>query len=554
MSEINFFDANACLGRSMWRTPGSPYDLGGLLGEMDHCRITRALVYHSSARELDSQQGNTALLREIDNQARLVPAAVISAAPYSGERNPARELDELIEKGFKAFRVFPLYHKTDPHDPEFRQFLVRLEERGMALWLDYDNLYYNLSQLGQHEQRQIDLAATDRLAADFPGLTLVIVGANYTQFTALFRLFDRRPNVRVETSLFQGLGKIRFVCERWGAERLLFGTGLPFTSPGAARATLMYEEISDDDKQKIASANLEALVKEGKTPTLAEDPARSPLMAAVDQGKKLEGTPLLDAHGHIAPQGFDGIFGLSLGPQDAASIVKRMDRVGISLVAVSSWELSGGDALAGNRVAWEAAQQFPGRFLPYAVVNPNYPEDWPQLIRECFSDTCRFFGLKPYPFSQRLPLSDPSYREMLELAQRLRLPILCHFGFESLNGVTPEEIATFAPRYPEATFIVAHSGASYRVARALIPVVEEFPNVLLDMNYTSVPFGMVSYLVEKAGPERILFGTDMPMRDPAPILGWIVYDHITDQQKRKILGLNFQNLIRRTGYPGLLKI
>ena len=96
---------------------------------------------------------------------------------------------------------------------------------------------------------------------------------------------------------------------------------------------------------------------------------------------------------------------------------------------------------------------------------------------------------------------------------------------------------------------MAHSGASYRLADVSIELAQQFDNVLLEINYTSVPFGMISYLVDKAGQEKILFGTDIPMRDPAPILGWVVYDHLSDETRQKVLGGNLHSLIQKVGYP-----
>ena len=72
-------------------------------------------------------------------------------------------------------------------------------------------------------------------------------------------------------------------------------------------------------------------------------------MAAADRGEPLDGkVRILDCHGHIAPEGVDGINGLTLGPQDGDSIVRRLDRVGIECLCVSSWEILGGDALKGK--------------------------------------------------------------------------------------------------------------------------------------------------------------------------------------------------------------
>ena len=70
-----------------------------------------------------------------------------------------------------------------------------------------------------------------------------------------------------------------------------------------------------------------------------------------------------------------------------------------------------------NKEAALAAVKYPGRILPYAVVNPNYPEDWDELVAECFRRG-NFFGFKPYPASQRKAISDQSFRGMLRYADQ----------------------------------------------------------------------------------------------------------------------------------------
>ena len=45
-----------------------------------------------------------------------------------------------------------------------------------------------------------------------------------------------------------------------GEERLLFGTGFPRAEPAAAVAQLMYAAVSEDQRGRIGSANLEWLI------------------------------------------------------------------------------------------------------------------------------------------------------------------------------------------------------------------------------------------------------------------------------------------------------
>ena len=477
--------------------------------------------------------------------------AVINPAPWEAGRYLAAELDEWLELGFRAFRFFPSWQNFSLFDPVLKPVISRLAEKKLPLWIDFDSFWYNFRQLGQHEQRTVDLGAVERLAVEYTDLPIVVVGLNFNHQTGLFRLFDRTANIYAETSLLQGFEQISRICRHWGPDKLLFGTGVPVNSPGAARAMLAYAEITEEERQAIAARNLERLLGLDATAGLPEEEGRSRIMLDADNGRPLTRIPVYDLHGHIGPPGLDGLLGLTLGPQDADPLVKRLDRVGIRALAVSNWEIQGGNAIGGNLAAAAAAEKYPGRILPYAVVNPNYPEDWQTIVEEFFR-LRRFFGFKPYPTSQRRAISDPAFRGMLEFANRQRLTILCHFGFEPLAGVSPGEFRILAPRYPQAQFIIAHSGASYRLADTVIPLALEFDNVWLEINYTSVPFGMISYLAEQAGTEKVLFGSDTPMRDPSPILGWVVYDHLDDSQRAAILGGNAQILFEKTGYrfPG----
>jgi predicted TIM-barrel fold metal-dependent hydrolase len=52
-------------------------------------------------------------------------------------------------------------------------------------------------------------------------------------------------------------------------------------------------------------------------------------------------------------------------------------------------------------------------------------------------------------------------------------------------------------------------------------------------------------LVNKLGAKRVLFGTDAPMRDPRPQLGWVVHAAITREDKVAVLGGSFARLLKR---------
>ena len=56
---------------------------------------------------------------------------------------------------------------------------------------------------------------------------------------------------------------------------------------------------------------------------------------------------------------------------------------------------------------------------------------------------------------------------------------------------------------------------------------------------------MIEFLVEQVGADRVLYGSDLPMRDPTPQLAWVCYAKISVDDKKKILAENFKKILDR---------
>jgi predicted TIM-barrel fold metal-dependent hydrolase len=95
------------------------------------------------------------------------------------------------------------------------------------------------------------------------------------------------------------------------------------------------------------------------------------------------------------------------------------------------------------------------------------------------------------------------------------------------------------------TFLLAHSGMTYKAAKEHVEIAKERPNAILEITYTAVTYGSIEYMVKELGADRVVFGTDQPMRDPIPQFGWVAYSHLSGEEKKKILGLNMQKIINR---------
>jgi predicted TIM-barrel fold metal-dependent hydrolase len=77
-------------------------------------------------------------------------------------------------------------------------------------------------------------------------------------------LIERYPNLIFETSGYVVDNGIEEFCRRYSASRLVFGSGYPENSSGAAMLALAQAEIPDVARQAIASENLSRLLAEAR--------------------------------------------------------------------------------------------------------------------------------------------------------------------------------------------------------------------------------------------------------------------------------------------------
>ncbi len=190
----------------------------------------------------------------------------------------------------------------------------------------------------------------------------------------------------------------------------------------------------------------------------------------------------------------------------------------------------------GNDIVAECMRQYPDRVVGICYI--NYYEGGAEVqlaeLKRCF-DELGFQGIKvinvneTYPQARKYFELDDPLQPTWEFAQERGASILCH-------GVVNYEIAQ---RYPGANYIVAHGSAVPEFCIKL----GELPNTYWDMSATSMVAGSLELLCEKVGPERILYGSDMPASDAGQRLGVVMASHIAEDDKEMILGQNMQKLI-----------
>lgn len=256
---------------------------------------------------------------------------------------------------------------------------------------------------------------------------------------------------------------------------------------------------------------------------------------------------VIDTHIHVWP---DKIAKLALANPSA-----DLERFGDGTVtgALESMNSAGIDrsvclAVANTPERVESANRFVAsldrsRFLGFGTIHPGLTVETNLAgLREN-----KLQGAKVHPLFQGYALDDPGLWAILDAMQG-EFAIIVHVGEGgSADGnarCTPAMLRQLALRFPRLDVVACHFGG-YRLLDEAEESVVGLP-IYLD---TSWPPGLASLdpirirrLVERHGPERVLFASDWPMSQPTHDIAAVYELGLSDADTEAILGENAKRL------------
>jgi predicted TIM-barrel fold metal-dependent hydrolase len=254
------------------------------------------------------------------------------------------------------------------------------------------------------------------------------------------------------------------------------------------------------------------------------------LLQAGLAGSALAGEVVIDAHMHI-----EKFYNFLIPRSEAEFLIASAQRIGIRKMYGSSIVALRSDAELGNRNALAFHAQYPHMFFPYLVFKPNYPDDAKHTI--ALAETEKINRFKIHDDGNDILYDDKRYFPLYDHANMIGGIILAHTWGK--KNVTP--LMKIAKQFPRVKILLGHSGVIEEEIYA--QAVSECDNMYLETCSSFAWYGLMERLVAMAGSERVLFGTDMPFLSPDQQIGRVLFARITDEDKRKILGLNAQRLL-----------
>jgi uncharacterized protein len=146
-----------------------------------------------------------------------------------------------------------------------------------------------------------------------------------------------------------------------------------------------------------------------------------------------------------------------------------------------------------------------------------------------------FRGIKVHRYDARIS------REICETACKLRVPVL----YDVMGEVSAADL--LAAEYPDVDFIIPHLGSfadDWRAQNAFLAPLARHPNIYTDTSGVR-RFDLLEDAVRRAGPHKILFGSDGPWLHPGVELAKVRALRLAPDAERLVLGQNWLRLTRR---------
>lgn len=237
---------------------------------------------------------------------------------------------------------------------------------------------------------------------------------------------------------------------------------------------------------------------------------------------------IIDSHCH-AGKG-DGLTGPWDTDAPLGAYLTRAARAGIDRTVLFAAFSS--DYRSVNADVGRIASRDPGRFSCYAMVDAGRDRG---RVRAMVAEAVTGWGacgIKVHRHDARIT------REVCEAALSFALPVL----YDVMGETSTIELV--AAEYPRVAFIIPHLGSfadDWRAQRVMIDVLGRHPNVYTDTSGVR-RFDLLLEAVQRAGPQKVLFGTDGPWLHPGVELSKVLALRLPAHQQHLVLAGNWLRL------------
>lgn len=247
------FHTHFCPDKTAGRAAGNSDALGELLAVMDAAGVDKSVVLQMVT---DETRHEDALLRakELDSQRIISFGSVLPASVHALEY-----VWKISDEGLKGIGLYPELQKFDLGDPKY----FPVFDLARACWFVVTiNMGSAARSLDGASASPRDLA---KIMADFPGLKVVVscLGDLKTARETL-EILPGKDNIYIDTAYCAEVqpdkGFFKEIIREYGAERVLFGSGYPWSTPSRELQIIRSLDITEKEKSLVLGGNAARLL------------------------------------------------------------------------------------------------------------------------------------------------------------------------------------------------------------------------------------------------------------------------------------------------------
>lgn len=238
---------------------------------------------------------------------------------------------------------------------------------------------------------------------------------------------------------------------------------------------------------------------------------------------------LFDVNVRLGSSGINGHLAL-----DADELLAEMQQFHIRQALISHWETEEYDAALGNE---QLARQ----------LRPGMVPAWGALPDEKFVEALA--ARKPVAVRLTPSVSQHNF----SLARWCAGPLLSFLEDHAVVTLLVAAdlgwpgIASLLENYPRLPLVLLDTG--YRCDRYLFPLLDRFALLHFDSS-TYLAHRQLEAFIQSRGPERVLFGSRLPLYTPASALGVLSSSRIKDADRLAVAGGNLRRLLAAAKFGG----
>ena len=185
-----------------------------------------------------------------------------------------------------------------------------------------------------------------------------------------------------------------------------------------------------------------------------------------------------------------------------------------------------------------------GFYIPGFHVHADFVSESIAEIKRMHGEGVHLIGeIVPYMHGWSVGYDSPTLGEILDAAAEYGMIVSFH-GSTDYREESVKATDYMVESHPDITFVGAHV-CTDAVLESHISRLKRYQNYMVDLSGGGIyRHGVLRHLIDECGTDRILFGSDYPVCNPAAYIGGVMLDFlITEEEKQAVMYDNAKKLL-----------